>query len=50
MSTQKKFSVKKTEKLTEQRAVEMAMKKMQTFETNLTPEHTETHYVFRRIR
>lgn len=45
-----KYSVKKSEKMTERKAIERAMDKMQTFESNLTRHDTETHYVFKKIR
>jgi len=50
MITPKKWSVKKTDKITEQQAVERAMVKLETFESNLKADHTETHFVFRKIR
>lgn len=50
MSNSKKWSVKKSDKVDEKKALSIAMKKLETFETNLTPDHTETHYVFKRIR
>lgn len=46
----KKYSVKKSEKMTEQRAIEKAMKAMDTFEGNLQSDHTDTHYKFSKIR
>lgn len=43
------WSVKKKGK-TEQQAVAIAMNKLETFESNLKADHTETHYVFIKIR
>ncbi|MFY0481649.1 hypothetical protein ACI6PS_03515 [Flavobacterium sp. PLA-1-15] len=43
------WSVKKNGK-TEQQAVAIAMDKLQTFESNLKRDDTETHYVFSKIR
>lgn len=45
-----KYSVKKSEKMTEQKAIAIAMEKMETFESNLKRDDTETHYVFKKIR
>ena len=43
------WSVKKKGK-TEQQAVVIAMDKLNTFESNLEREDTETHFVFKKIR
>lgn len=45
-----KWSVKKSDKVTEQQAVAQAMNKLETFESNLKRDDTETHYVFSKIR
>jgi hypothetical protein len=46
----KKYSVKKSEAMTEQKAIAKAMEKLETFESNLERQDTETHYVFKKIR
>jgi len=47
----KKWSKKKSIKgMTEERALENAKEKLETFEGNLKAEHTETHFVFKKIR
>lgn len=47
----KQWSVKKSKKdMTELRARIQAMEKLNTFESNLSLHHSETHFVFRKIR
>ena len=46
----KKHSVKKSDAMTEKKAIATAMKKLKTFESNLSRHDTETHYVFKKIR
>ena len=47
----KKWSVKKSKKgMTEAKAIQQAMDKLKTFESNLESDHTGTHFVFRKIR
>lgn len=45
-----KYSVKKSDTMTEQKAIEIAMQKLKTFESNLSRHDTETHYVFKKVR
>lgn len=50
MSHYKKFSVKKSDTMSEERAKAICMAKLETFEGNLKADHTETHFIFRKIR
>lgn len=36
--------------MTEEKAKQFAKSRLETFEGNLKAEHTETHYVFKKIR
>jgi hypothetical protein len=44
------FAVKKTDSLTEAQAAQAAFESLETFEGNLKTAHTETHFVFSKIR
>lgn len=47
----KKASKKRSIKgMTEEKALESAKAKLNTFEGNLKAEHTETHFVYKKIR
>lgn len=47
----KKWSTKKSIKdMTEEKAKSIAKDKLETFEGNLKAVHTETHFVFKKIR
>lgn len=45
-----KASIKKSDDITELEAIAQAMEKLDTFEGNLKADHTETHYVFTKVR